>query len=102
MHFPGADQLHLAKLGATSDVNRFPDGTWVRLSTGEPVYPAAPAWVRGRIVNRLEAGSSTIFVVEALNACTPKASDDEADAQTARPLVYHNRTWHVLDERSKL
>lgn len=102
VHFPGADQLHLAKLGATSDVNRFPDGTWVRLSTGEPVYPAAPAWVRGRIVNRLEAGSSTIFVVEALNACTPKASDDEADAQTARPLVYHNRTWHVLDERSKL
>lgn len=99
VHFPGADQLQLAKLGATSDVNRFPDGTWMRLPTGEPVYPAAPAWVRGRIVNRLDAGSSTIFVVQALTATAPQAQDD---AHPPRPLVYHNRTWHVLDERSKL
>lgn len=102
VHIPGADQLDLAKLAATSGVDRFPEGLWMRLPTGEPVYPAAHAWIRGRIVNRLEAGTSTVFVVEALNASTPGADTDEADARLARPLVYHNRTWHVLDDASKL
>lgn len=98
----GADQIELAKLCATSGVNRFAEGSWSRLPTGEPVYPWVHAWIRGRIVNRLAAGASTIFVVGALAASAPKAGSDEADADTARPLVYHNRTWHVLDDSSKL
>ena len=102
VHILGADQLELAKLAATSGVDRFPNGLWMRLPTGEPIYPGAHAWIRGRIINRLEAGTSTVFVVEALNSSAPEAGSDEADARFARPLVYHNRTWHVLDDTSKL
>ena len=102
VHLLGADQLELAKLAATSGVNRFPDGAWTRLPTGEPMYPDATVWIRGKIVNRLDAGTSTIFVVEGLNASAPAPGSAEADAGEARPLVYHNRTWHVLDDGSKL
>lgn len=102
VHFPGAGQLELAQLAATSGVDRFPEGSWMRLPTGEPIYPAAYGWIRGRVVNRLDAGTSTIFVVEALNASTPAEDSDEADAARSRPLVYHNRTWHVLDDNSKI
>jgi flavin reductase (DIM6/NTAB) family NADH-FMN oxidoreductase RutF len=102
VHLPGADQIHLAKMASTTGANRFPDGLWARLPTGEPIYPDANVWIRGRIVNRLDAGSSTIFVVEALSASAPKAGSEEADAHTARPLVYHNRTWHALDDASRL
>jgi flavin reductase (DIM6/NTAB) family NADH-FMN oxidoreductase RutF len=102
VHIPGADQLELAKLAATSGVDRFPEGLWMRLPTGEPVYPGAHAWIRGRVVDRIAAGSSTVFVVEALSSSAPGPGTDEADARVARPLVYHNRTWHVLDDGSKL
>lgn len=102
VHLPGAEHLDLAKLAATSGVDRFPDGTWARLPTGEPMYPGVHAWIRGRIVNRLDAGTSTIFVVEGISASAPTAGSPEADAEAARPLVYHNRTWHELDHRSKL
>lgn len=102
VHFPGAGQLDLAQLAATSGVDRFPAGSWMTLPTGEPIYPAAYGWIRGRVVNRLDAGTSTIFVVEALNASTPVEDSEEADAHYALPLVYHNRTWHVLDDSSKL
>lgn len=102
VHIPGADQLELAKLAATSGADRFPDGLWIRLPTGEPVYPGAHAWIRGRVSNRIEVGSSTVFIVEALSSSAPAADSNEADARCARPLVYHNRTWHVLDDTSKL
>ena len=102
VHIPGADQLELAQHAATSGVDRFPEGLWTRLPTGEPVYPGVHAWVRGRIVNRLEAGTSTICVVEALSSSAPDPDSDDADARVALPLVYHNRTWHVLNDSSKL
>jgi flavin reductase (DIM6/NTAB) family NADH-FMN oxidoreductase RutF len=102
VHIPGADQVELARLAATSGADRFPEGLWTRLPTGEPVYPGVHAWIRGRIVNRLEAGSSTLFVVEALNSNAPDTENHEAHPGVARPLVYHNRTWHVLDDKSKI
>lgn len=103
VHLLGADQLHLAKLAATSGVNRFPeDVAWEKLPTGETVYTEAHAWIRGRIVNKLTAGLSTVFLVEALEAKTPEAGSSELDASSAHPLVYHNRTWHKLDASSKL
>lgn len=103
VHILGADQLPLAQLCATSGVDRF-DGSipWDRLPTGEPYYPDVHAWIRGRIVGRLAAGASTVIVVEALESHSPEPGSLEADAEIARPLVYHNRTWHVLDGRSEL
>lgn len=99
VQFPGADQLELAQLAATSGVDRFPDGIWTRLPTGEPFYPSADSWIRGRIAHRLNAGTSTIFVVEALAAST---STSDPEVESNRPLVYHNRSWHMLDDDSRL
>jgi hypothetical protein len=43
-----------------------------------------------------------VFLIEALEAKTPAEGSTELDASSAHPLVYHNRTWHKLDENSKL
>lgn len=97
VHLLGASQLDLAQLCATGGVDRFADTTiWDRLITGEPYFPASDAWIRGRVVQRMEAGNSTVIAVHALQA---KATDEQLPAE---PLVYHNRTWHALSETSQL
>ncbi|TAJ48597.1 MAG: flavin reductase [Herbiconiux sp.] len=103
VHLLGASQLGLAKLGATSGIDRFADTTlWTRLATGEPYFPAAHAWIRARIVNEMQAGGSTVIAAEAVQTHAPAAGDPSADAASAEPLVYHNRTWHHLGEHSKI
>jgi flavin reductase (DIM6/NTAB) family NADH-FMN oxidoreductase RutF len=95
VHILGADQLDVAKLFATSGVDRFADRTtWDRLITGEPYLPGVPVWIRGRVINRMEAGGSTVVAVHALQA-------DISGADVA-PLVYHNRTWHHIGQHSRL
>lgn len=95
VHLLSADQLSVAKLFATSGVDRFADlDSWSRLETGEPYLPNTPSWLRGRIINRMEAGSSTIIAVHALEARTVETATS--------PLVYHNRTWHSIGEHSQV
>jgi len=95
VHLLGAAQRNIAALCATSGVDRFADTSlWKRLDTGEPYFPSAPVWIRGRIVDRMTAGGSTVAVVQALQTNTQENS--------AEPLVYHNRTWHRLGEASRL
>jgi len=97
VHLLGADQLDLAKLCATSGIDRFADRSiWDRLVTGEPYFPSAHAWIRGRVINRMEAGTSLVIAVHALQAKLPDEAGDAA------PLVYHNRTWHSLGEHSRV
>ncbi|SDZ49174.1 flavin reductase family protein [Herbiconiux ginsengi] len=101
VHLLGAGQIDIAKLGATSGIDRFADvSIWTRLPTGEPCFPAAHAWIRGRVVNTMAAGGSTIIAVQALETHAPAPED--ISIADARPLVYHNRTWHSLDERSQI
>jgi flavin reductase (DIM6/NTAB) family NADH-FMN oxidoreductase RutF len=98
VHLLSADQLDLAQLGATSGIDRFGDRTqWDRLLTGEPYFPAARTWIRGKVIDRMRAGTSTVVAVHALQAKLPTPAEEEA-----APLVYHNRTWHALDENSRL
>lgn len=98
VHFVGAEQMELAKLGAASGVDRFRDGIeWDRLPTGEPYYPGAAAWLRGRITELVEAGGSTVVVVETLEG-NPR--DKNAEPTDISPLVHHNRTWHSLGDHS--
>jgi flavin reductase (DIM6/NTAB) family NADH-FMN oxidoreductase RutF len=95
VHLLGAEQLEAAKLFATSGVDRFADtDSWARLDTGEPYLPASPSWLRGRIINRMEAGGSTVIAVHALEAHT--------SATATSPLVYHDRTWHGIGDHSRL
>lgn len=118
VHLLGADQLHIAQLCATSGIDRFADTSiWTRLVTGEPVFHGAGTWIRGRIVNRMEAGSSTVIAVHALQSSLPEGQErparqvtppafapsfDGAPAVEPAPLVYHNRTWHRLDAHSRI
>ena len=95
VHLLGANQLDVAKLFATSGVDRFADSSiWSRLVTGEPYLPGAPVWIRGRIINRMEAGGSTVIAVHALQAHVSSTEEP--------PLVYHNRTWHHVGDHSRL
>jgi flavin reductase (DIM6/NTAB) family NADH-FMN oxidoreductase RutF len=97
VHLLGAEQLSLAKLCATSGIDRFADESlWDRLPTGEPYFPRAQSWIRGRVVNRMPAGGSIVFAVHALEASI--AADDALTS----PLVYHNRRWHSLGDHSEL
>ncbi|MFI8593119.1 flavin reductase family protein [Microbacterium sp. NPDC078428] len=95
VHLLSARNLDLAVLGATSGVDRFADtARWRRLPTGEPVFDDAHTWLRTRILHRIDAGGSTVFVGTAVESrCTADAAADEG-------LVYRNRTWHRVGEDS--
>ncbi|WP_156759619.1 flavin reductase family protein [Microbacterium karelineae] len=98
VHLLDAGDLELAELAATSGADRFADRErWTRLDTGEPLYHGVRAWTRAAIVNRLEAGGSTVIVAHALEGSIARDADHEAG-----PLVHHNRTWHRLDEGSAI
>lgn len=122
VHLLGSEQLHIAKLCATSGIDRFADTSiWDRLPTGEPYFTGNGVWIRGRIVNRMEAGTSTVIAVHALESSVsqPQAVEEPVRAEPAAeapapavpaftpsfdgaPLVYHNRTWHRLDANSQI
>lgn len=96
VHLLGRAQLPIARLCSTSGVDRFADTTlWSRLSTGEPFFPSASTWIRGRVINRMAAGDSTVVAVHALEASS-------TDADGLEPLVYHDRTWHSLGDHSRV
>ena len=97
VHLLASEQLAIARLCATKGVDRFADTSiWDRRPTGEPYFVGTPAWIRGRNINTMDAGDSKVIVVHALEAHVP-----DVDAEVT-PLVYHNRTWHELSDRSLL
>ena len=95
VHLLGRDQLDIARLCSTPGADRFGDTSiWDRLITGEPYFPAAHTWIRGRVINRMDAGDSTVVAVHALQVRLP------ATGAVGEPLVYHNRVWHALGGHS--
>ncbi|MEZ3159688.1 flavin reductase family protein [Microbacterium sp. BWT-B31] len=99
VHLLDADDVDLARLGATSGVDRFADtSTWSRLATGEPVYHGVRAWARCAVVSRMDAGDSTVIAAQAVQASIGRHVEpgDHGNA-----LVYHNRSWHRLGEHSR-
>jgi flavin reductase (DIM6/NTAB) family NADH-FMN oxidoreductase RutF len=97
VHLLGAAQLELARLGATSGLDRFADRSlWSRLETGEPYFHDVPARLLGRVRDQLHVGESTVIALEVLQI------ELAADAGAAQPLVYHDRTWHRLGAESAL
>lgn len=98
VHLLDADDLDLARLGATSGIDRFADrDSWTRLATGEPVFLGVRAWVRCSVVSRMDAGSSTVIAAHALQASIERHVEV---GEPANALVYHNRRWHRLGEHS--
>lgn len=100
VHLLDADDLEVARLGATSGIDRFADGSrWSRLVTGEPVYHGVRAWVRCAVIDRMDAGGSTVVAAHALQSSIARDIDPGGHGNA---LVYHNRTWHRLGEHSRL
>ena len=100
VHLLSAHQLHLAKLGSTSGIDRFADTSlWDRLPTGDIVFRDAAAWIHGRITGHLPATGATLFMVEG-DEIGGHHSDPTRDAQP--PLVYHHRAWHSLSTHSQI
>jgi len=100
VHLLDAHDLALAKLGATSGVDRFAQShRFSRLVTGEPIYRDVRAWVRCAVIGRMDAGGSEVIAAHALQSHIDRdvAGDDPGDA-----LVYHNRAWHRLDDHSRI
>lgn len=98
VHLLGADDLDLARLCSTSGADRFADASlWSTLPTGEPFFHGVGSWMRARVISRMDVGTATVITAHVLDA-----SDPDADARTARPLVYHHRAWHTLGEVSRL
>lgn len=98
IHMLSSDQLDLAKLGATSGVDRFAESErWTRLPSGEPLFFETFSWLRGRVVGRVEVAGSLVSIVHVVEASVPSDSDHDE-----RPLVYHGRKWHQLGDQSSL
>lgn len=100
VHLLDAHDIDVAKLGATSGVDRFAEEhRWSRLVTGEPVYHDVRAWVRCAVIGRMDAGGSTVIAAHALQSRLQREvrSGEDGDA-----LVYHNRAWHRLGEHSRI
>lgn len=96
VHMLGAEDIELAKLFATHGVDRFADTSmWSRLETGEPYLVHSRLWIRARIIDCMEAGGSTLILARAIETHFGE------DAHAA-PLVYHNRTWHRIDDQSRI
>jgi flavin reductase (DIM6/NTAB) family NADH-FMN oxidoreductase RutF len=87
--FLAAGQADVSARFATSGIDRFADGGWAPLPTGEPVIEGAVAWLRGRVVQRTPVGDSHLVSVRALSC---------AVASGAPPLVYHDRAYRMVND----
>ncbi|WP_046471090.1 flavin reductase family protein [Allosalinactinospora lopnorensis] len=95
VHLLGAEHLDLAKRFATGGIDRFADtDSWTRLASGEPVLLGVDSWLRGRVVDRMAAGSSIVVLVRVVQV--------QAGRRPRSPLVYQDRTWYSLGEAATL
>ncbi|PUB31543.1 flavin reductase (DIM6/NTAB) family NADH-FMN oxidoreductase RutF [Promicromonospora sp. AC04] len=83
---------------ATSGIDRFADGGWTPLPTGEPVIDGAVSWFRARVVQRTPIGDSYLVSLRALESNLTAAGDDNPREPKASPLVYKNRNYHRLGD----
>ena len=93
VNFLAAAQVDVSARFATRGIDRFAEGGWSLLATGEPVLDGNQAWVRGRVVQRTAIGRSFLVSVLALEA---------HQAGATAPLVYHDRTYHAVGEHTAI
>lgn len=96
VHVLARSDIELARRCAVHGADRFRDAEWARLATGEPCFTDVGTRILGRIVARHPAGTGTIVVVQAEDVASAAPGSEQ------RPLVYHDRTWHALDEHSRV
>lgn len=92
VHFVRRSDMELARLCATSGVDRFGANLrWDRLATGEPYYPQVDLWFRAALRGRLTVPGACLVTAELL-AVSPVVRQTRVEDA----LVYANRTWHRL------
>lgn len=79
---------------ATSGIDRFADGGWTALPTGEPVIDGAVSWFRARVVQRTPVGDSYLVSLRALESSLTRSGGEPV----ASPLVYKNRAYHRIGD----
>lgn len=82
---------------ATSGIDRFADGGWTALPTGEPVIDGAVSWFRARVVQRTPVGGSYLVSLRALESSVA-AGRAQRGEPAASPLVYQDRTYHRIGD----
>jgi len=98
VHFLSADDLELAKLGATSGIDRFADrDAWTRLPTGEPVFTQVAVWLKADVLQRADVAGSTIMICQV----TEHPLETGTVRSSRGSLAYVNRMWHRLDDNSE-
>jgi flavin reductase (DIM6/NTAB) family NADH-FMN oxidoreductase RutF len=88
VNFLSTDQADLSTRFATPGIDRFRDGGWDRLPTGEPVLHGTRAWVHAQVLDRIPAGGSYLVALRALSSSAPPPE--------AEPLIYLNRAYPRL------
>lgn len=91
--FLAASQVDLSARFATRGIDKFADGGWSRLPSGEPVLDGSASWVRGEVLQRTPVGRSFLVSVLVLEASPPT---------DVAPLVYHDRAYHAVGDHSAL
>ncbi|MFZ4894927.1 flavin reductase family protein [Plantibacter sp. Mn2098] len=89
-----SDHVDIARAFAVSGAPRFTtEQGFATRHSGEPVLASAAVALLCRPLQIVPVGASSLIVAEVLDI-------DEGDPGT--PLVYHDRTFHGLDDRSAL
>lgn len=97
VHLLAPRNKDLAVLASSHGADRFGESVrWGRLPTGEPYYLDPPTWIRGKIVDELTIGTSTVVAVHVLEVKLPEGDDANVG------LGYFNRTWHEISEDSRI
>jgi flavin reductase (DIM6/NTAB) family NADH-FMN oxidoreductase RutF len=95
VHLMSTSGVALARrFASTGSPTTDEDGVWERLPSGDWYLPAASTALRCRPLSTTPIGSSTVVVAEVLDIVTGLAEGE--------PLVYHNREFHSLTDRSRL
>lgn len=92
--FLAAGQDDISGRFATSGIDRFADGGWTALPTGEPVIDGAVSWFRARVVQRTPVGDSYLVSLRALESSLTGTGGEPV----ASPLVYKNRAYHRIGD----
>lgn len=101
VHLIDADTIHLAKLGATSGIDRFANiSKWERRETGEPVFIEAPVWLRATIMDRSDIAGTMVILAQVTDTSFAYGAEEGGDSREG--LVYVNRKWHRLTPVSEI
>ena len=94
VHLLRSENVDIARSFAVSGAPRFGEEQgWTTRATGEPFLPDAAMMLRCEIIETVPVGASTLVIAQVLDI-------DEGVAGS--PLVYHDRSFHGLQQHSIL